>query len=58
MTRAALASAVEMPEHRLPGLPAVVPPVLNGRNPSLDRQDAASTVVLIVPMLKEQLELG
>jgi hypothetical protein len=59
MTMAALAGAMERPEHRLPGLLAVIQRVLNVEGyPILDRQDAANTVVLNVPLLKKQFELG
>jgi hypothetical protein len=58
MTMAALAGAVEMPEHRLLGLLAVIQRVLNIEGyPILDRQDAANTVVLNIPLLKKQFEL-
>jgi len=59
MTAAALAGAVSVPEHRLPGLLAVMQRVLNVEGYAiLDRQDAANTVVLNVPLLKKQFELG
>jgi hypothetical protein len=59
MTATALAAAIEEPEHRLPGLLAVMQRLLNVEGyPILDRQDAANTVVLNVPLLKKQFELG
>jgi hypothetical protein len=59
MTAAALAGAVSVPEHRLRGLLAVMQRVLNVEGYAiLDRQDAANTVVLNVPLLKKQFELG
>lgn len=59
MTTAALAGAVGVPEHRLPGLLAVMQRLLNVEGyPILDRQDAANTVVLNVTLLKKQFELG
>ena len=59
MTTAALAGAVGVPEHRLPGLLAVMQRLLNVEGYAvLDRQDAANTVVLNVPLLRKQFELG
>jgi hypothetical protein len=59
MTTAALASAIGMPEHRLPGLLAVLQRLINVEGYSiLDRQEAANTLVLNVPLLKKQFELG
>ncbi len=59
MTIPALAGAMEVPEHRLPGLLAVIQRLLNVEGYAiLDRQDAANTVVLNVPLLKKQFELG
>ncbi|NLY00517.1 MAG: BREX-2 system phosphatase PglZ [Rhodopirellula sp.] len=59
MTTAALAGAIEVPEHRLPGLLAVVQRLLNVEGYTiLDRQEAANTVVLNVPLLKKQFELS
>lgn len=58
MTAPALAWAIEVPEHRLPGLLAVMQRLLNVEGYAiLDRQDAANTVVLNVPLLKKQFEL-
>ena len=58
MTAPALAGAVEVPEHRLPGLLAATQRLLNVEGYAiLDRQDAANTVVLNVPLLKKQFEL-
>ena len=59
MTIPALAGAVEVAEHRLPGLLAEVQRLLNVEGYAiLDRQDAANTVVLNIPLLKKQFELG
>jgi len=59
MTATALAAAIEEPEHRLPGLLAVMQRLLNVEGyPVLDRQDAANTVILNVQLLKKQFELG
>lgn len=59
MTGPAIASAIEVPEHRLPGLLAVIQRVLNVEGYAiLDRQEAANTVVLNIPLLKKQFELG
>jgi hypothetical protein len=59
MTVPALAGAIGVPEHRLPGLLAVMQRLLNVEGYAiLDRQDAANTVVLNVPLLKKQFELG
>ncbi len=59
MTAAALAGAVGVPEHRLPGLLAVIQRLLNVEGYAiLDRQDAANTVVLNITLLKKQFELG
>jgi hypothetical protein len=59
MTAPALAGALGVPEHRLPGLLAVMQRLLNVEGYAiLDRQDAANTVVLNVPLLKKQFELG
>jgi len=59
MTAPALAGAIGVPEHRLPGLLAVMQRLLNVEGYAiLDRQDAANTVVLNVPLLKKQFELG
>lgn len=59
MTTAALASIIGVPEHRLPGLLAVIQRLLNVEGYAiLDRQDAANTVVLNIPLLKKQFELG
>ena len=58
MTVPALAGAIGVPEHRLPGLLAVMQRLLNVEGYAiLDRQDAANTVVLNVPLLKKQFEL-
>jgi hypothetical protein len=58
MTAPALAGAFGVPEHRLPGLLAVMQRLLNVEGYAiLDRQDAANTVVLNVPLLKKQFEL-
>jgi hypothetical protein len=58
MTIAALAGTVEMPEHRLSGFIAVIQRLLNIEGYAvLDRQDAANTVVLNIPLLKKQFEL-
>jgi hypothetical protein len=59
MTTAALAGAIGVPEHRLPGLLAVIQRLLNVEGYAiLDRQDAANTVILNIPLLKKQFELG
>ncbi|MHB8973730.1 MAG: BREX-2 system phosphatase PglZ [Pirellulaceae bacterium] len=59
MTVPALAGAIEVPEHRLPGLLAVMQRLLNVEGYAiLDRQDAANTVVLNIPLLKKQFELN
>ena len=59
MTAPALAGAIGVPEHRLPGLLAVMQRLLNVEGYAiLDRQDAANTVVLNVLLLKKQFELG
>jgi hypothetical protein len=59
MMTSALAGAVGVPEHRLPGLLAVMQRLLNVEGFAvLDRQDAANTVVLNVQLLKKQFELG
>jgi hypothetical protein len=59
MTTPALAGAIGVPEHRLPGLLAVMQRLLNVEGYAiLDRQDAANTVVLNVALLKKQFELG
>lgn len=59
MTNPALASAIEVAEHRLSGLLAIVQRLLNVEGYAiLDRQDAANTVVLNIPLLKKQFELG
>ena len=59
MTIPALAGAVEVAEHRLPGLLAQVQRLLNVEGYAiLDRQEAANTVVLNIPLLKKQFELG
>lgn len=59
MTTAALAGAIGVPEHRLPGLLAVIQRLLNVEGYAiLDRQDAANTVMLNIPLLKKQFELG
>lgn len=58
MTIPALAGAMGVPEHRLPGLLAVIQRLLNVEGYAiLDRQDAANTVVLNVPLLQKQFEL-
>jgi hypothetical protein len=58
MTMPALAGAIGVPEHRLPGLVAVMQRLLNVEGYAiLDRQDAANTVVLNIPLLKKQFEL-
>ncbi len=58
MTTPALAGALDLPEHRLPGLLAVVRRLLNVEGYAiLDHQDAANTVVLNIPLLKKQFEL-
>lgn len=59
MTAPALASVIGEPEHRLPGLLAITQRLLNVEGYAiLDRQDASNTVVLNVPLLKRQFELG
>jgi hypothetical protein len=59
ITAPALAGAIGVPEHRLPGLLAVMQRLLNVEGYAiLDRQDAANTVVLNVLLLKKQFELG
>jgi hypothetical protein len=59
MTATALAGTIGVPEHRLPGLLAVMQRLLNVEGYAiLDRQDAANTVVLNVPLLKKQFELS
>ena len=59
MTAPALAGAIGVPEHRLPGLLAVMQRLLNVEGYAiLDRQEAANTVVLNIPLLKRQFELG
>lgn len=59
MTAPALAGAIGTPEHRLPGLIAVIQRLLNVEGYAiLDRQDAANTIVLNVPLLKKQFEIG
>jgi len=59
MTATALACAVGEPEHRLPGLVVVIQRLLNVEGYAiLDRQDAANTVTLNVPLLKKQFELS
>ncbi len=59
MTTPALAGAIEVHEHRLPGFLAVMQRVLNVEGYAiLDRQEAANTVVLNVLLLKKQFELG
>jgi len=59
ITAPALAGAIGVPEHRLPGLLAVMQRLLNVEGYAiLDRQEAANTVVLNVPLLKKQFELG
>jgi hypothetical protein len=59
MTATALASAVGVPAHRLPGFLAVIQRLLNVDGFSiLDRQEAANTVVLNISLLKKQFELG
>jgi len=59
MTTPALAGAIGVPEHRLSGLLAQMQRLLNVEGYAiLDRQDAANTVVLNVPLLKKQFELG
>jgi hypothetical protein len=58
ITAPALAGAIGLPEHRLPGLLAIAQRLLNVEGYAiLDRQDAANTVVLNVPLLKKQFEL-
>ena len=58
MTVPALASATGTPEHRLSGLLAIMQRLLNVEGYSiLDRQDAANTVILNIPLLKKQFEL-
>lgn len=58
MTATALAGAIEVPEHRLAGLLAVTQRLLNVEGYAiLDRQDASSTIVLNIPLLKKQFEL-
>lgn len=58
MTIAALASAIAMPEHRMPGFLAGMQRVLNVEGYAiLDRQDAANKVELNVTLLKKQFEL-
>lgn len=59
MTAPALAGTVGVPEHRLPGLIAIIQRLLNVEGYAiLDRQDAANTVVLNVTLLKKQFEIG
>ena len=59
MTASALAHAIGTPEHRLSGLLAVMQRVLNVEGYAiLDRQDASSTIVLNIPLLKKQFEIG
>lgn len=59
MTAPALAGALGVPEHRLSGLLAVMRRLLNVEGYAiLDRQEASNTVVLNVPLLKKQFELG
>ncbi len=59
MTAPALAGAIGVPEHRLPGLLAVMQRLLNVEGYAiLDRQDASNTVVLNVPLLRKQFELN
>ncbi len=59
MTVPALASALGMPEHRMPGFIAIMQRLLNVEGYAiLERQDAANTVVLNVRLLKKQFELG
>ena len=59
MTAPALAGAVGVPEHRLPGLIAIIQRLLNVEGYAiLDRQDAANTIVLNVALLKKQFEIG
>jgi hypothetical protein len=58
MTTPALAGAIGVPEHRLPGLLAVMQRLLNVEGYAvLDRQEAANTVLLNVALLKKQFEL-
>jgi len=58
MTFPALAGAIGVPEHRLSGLMAVMQRLLNVEGYAiLDRQGAANTVLLNVPLLKKQFEL-
>ncbi|MDE8345039.1 MAG: BREX-2 system phosphatase PglZ [Acidocella sp.] len=58
MTIPALASAIAMPEHRLPGFLAGMQRLLNVEGYAiLDRQDAANKVELNVTLLKRQFEL-
>jgi hypothetical protein len=59
VTAPALAGSIGVPEHRLPGLLAVMQRLLNVEGYAIvDRQDAANTIVLNVPLLKKQFELG
>ena len=58
MTIPALAGAIAVPEHRLPGLLAIMQRLLNVEGYAiLDRQDASNTVVLNVALAKKQFEL-
>ena len=58
MTSPALSAAIAVAEHRLPFLLAAAQRLLNVEGYAiLDRQEAANTVVLNVPLLKRQFEL-
>ena len=58
MTTTALAGAMSVPEHRLPGFLSLMQRLLNVEGYAiLDRQDAANTVSLNVSLLKKQFEL-
>jgi hypothetical protein len=58
MTVPALAGVTATPEHRLPGLLAIMQRLLNVEGYSiLDRQEVANTVVLNIPLLKKQFEI-
>jgi hypothetical protein len=59
MTAPALAGTIGVPEHRLPGLLAIMQRLLNVEGYAiLDRQDSSNTVSLNVPLLKKQFEIN
>jgi hypothetical protein len=59
MTAPALAGALGVPDHRLLGHLAIMQRLLNVEGYAiLDRQDAANTIVLNVPLLKKQFEIA